>query len=100
MDLHNQLDRSAGVAVDNVGDGDAHARAVADRPLKLPAFPVFQGGDKAEEATRWLEKLGKHAELQHWSIRDTLLHLSCSEISQTPCHQPNFCAGDRNRVRV
>ena len=62
VDLRDQL---------NVGD----ARVVPGRPLKLPALPAFQGGDKAEEGVykRWLEKLRKYAELQHWSARDKLL---------------------------
>ena len=62
-DLRDQLN--------NVGD----ARVVPGRPLKLPALPAFQGGDKAEEGAykQWLEKLGKYAELQHLSARDKLL---------------------------
>lgn len=45
------------------------------RSLKLVSLPVFDGDDKWDDRAykQWLAKLGKYAELLHWSDRDRLL---------------------------
>ena len=73
-DLWAQLDRDASTRGEASG-GDEPTRVKTGRTLKLPALPVFDGGDKVDDGAykQLLAKLEKHAELLHWSDREKLL---------------------------
>ena len=47
----------------------------AGKTVRLPALPTFEGCGKDDDGAykRWLVKIGKHAELLHWSDKEKLL---------------------------
>ena len=74
--------------VRSLGGGSGESKSMEDvsisysNRLKLPTLPKFSGEDRddVDSLWRWLAKLEKHAELQHWTEHEKLvqfeLHLA------------------------
>ena len=55
--------------------------------IKLPTLPKFSGEDRGhvDSLRRWLAKLQKHTELQHWTEHENLVQLQLHLASRAEC---------------